>query len=61
MTRKRNLAVHVYVDSKYKDVVLYVKHTGGLTAWIENNLDKVKIDQDLLESIKRVEYAQANK
>jgi hypothetical protein len=53
--RKKNLPLHAYVDPKYADTVLYIRHTCGITKGMEDCLAKTKVDPDLLESIKRLE------
>lgn len=53
--RLKTKAVTMYVDQKYDDTLLWLKHTGGMTAWFEKQLDMVKIDPDLMQSIKKVE------
>jgi len=53
--RLKTKAVTMYVDQKYDDTLLWLKHTGGITAWFEKQLDTVKIDPDLMQSIKKVE------
>lgn len=55
--RKKNLPLHAYVDPKYADTVLYIRNTCGITKWMEDCLEKTKVDPDLLESIKRIEEA----
>lgn len=53
--RLKTKAVTMYVDQKYDDTLLWLKHTGGMTAWFETQLDTVKIDPDMMKSIKKVE------
>lgn len=53
--RLKTKAVTMYVDQKYDDTLLWLKHTGSITAWFEKQLDTVKIDPDLMQSIKKVE------
>lgn len=50
-------AITLYVDPKYNDTVLYLKYTGGITKYFEECLEKVEIDEALMRSIKRVEFA----
>jgi len=59
--RNKSRAITLYVDTQYEDTLLFLKYTGGITQWVESQLEQVKIDPDLLASIKRVEFAKSNK
>ena len=59
--RNKSRAITLYVDPKYEDTLMFLKYTGGITPWVESCLEQVKVDPDLLESIKRVEFAKSNK
>lgn len=60
MTRQRNKtkAVTMYIDAKYADKLLWLKHTGGITRGFERYLDSIEIDPVLMRSIKKVEALQ---
>lgn len=60
-TRAKAKTITLYVNPKYNDTVLYLKYTGGITKFIEECLDKVEIDEALMRSIKRVEFAKGSK
>ena len=59
--RIKTKAVTMFVDPKYEDTLLWLKHTGGMTAWFEKQLDTVKIDPDMMKCIKTVEHMEAMK
>ncbi len=53
-TRRKCKTVTLYVDPKYDGVLLYLKHTIGITAFIEGALDKVVIDPDKFNLIQQL-------
>lgn len=53
--RKKSKAIAVYVDPSYEDKLTYVKYTIGITKFIEQALDKLKVDEDKLAAIKAVQ------
>lgn len=53
--RKKSKAIAVYVDPKYEDKITYVKYTVGITKFVEQALDKLKIDEDKMATIKAAE------
>lgn len=56
MQKKRNKtkAITMYVDPKYEDVIEYLKLTKGVTAFFEECLDTVKVDNDKLRILNEV-------
>lgn len=53
--RKKSKAIAVYVDPKYEDKITYVKYTVGITKFVEQALDKLKIDEEKMATIKAAE------
>lgn len=53
--RKKSKAIAVYVDPKYEDKLTYIKYTVGITKFVEQALDKLKIDEDKMATIKAAE------
>ena len=49
--RSKTRAVTVYLDPKYNDTIAYLKLTQGLTNYIEQCLDAVKIDPEKLKAV----------
>ena len=56
-TKKRikSKSITMYVDPKYADKITYLKYTTGVTAYFENALDKLKIDEEKMATIKAAE------
>lgn len=53
--RNKTLQITVNIEPKYRDKVAYLKHTTGLTAFIENALAGLKVDEAVMRSIKKIE------
>jgi len=53
--RKKSKAIAVYLDPSYEDKLTYVKYTIGITKFIEQALDKLKVDEEKLAAIKAVQ------
>lgn len=53
--RKKSKAIAVYVDPKYEDKLTYIKYTIGITKFVEQALDKLKIDEEKMATIKAAE------
>jgi hypothetical protein len=49
--RNKSRAVTVYLDPKYNDTISYLKLTQGLTNYIEQCLDAVKVDPEKLKAV----------
>lgn len=46
--RIKSKAITMYIDPKYTDKIDYLKLTKGVTAFFEENLDKLKVDEGKL-------------
>lgn len=53
--RRKTKALAVYIDPKYTDKVEYIKKTVGITKFVENALEKVKIDPKKVEALEILE------
>lgn len=53
--RKKSKAIAVYVDPTYEDKLTYVKYTVGITKFVEQALDKIKIDEEKMATIRAAE------
>ena len=53
--RIKSKAIAVYVDPKYEDKITYVKYTVGITKFVEQALDKLKIDEEKMATIRAAE------
>ena len=60
-TRAKAKTITMYVNPKYTDKLTYLKYTGGITKFIEHALDGLEVDEALMRSIKRVEFAKEGK
>ena len=52
--RRKNKTITIYVDQKYEDKLLYLKHTTGITAFFESALDNMKVDEAKLDMVKQI-------
>lgn len=57
MKRKKTLALHVYIDESYQDKVDYIRDTCGITRFVEQSIDRVKIDEKLWMQLKQIKTA----
>lgn len=55
--RSKTRAVTVYLDPKYNDTIAYLKLTQGLTNYIEQCLDAVKVDPEKLKAVQLLHQA----
>lgn len=57
MPRARNKTrqITVNIDPIYNDKIAYLKHTTGLTAFIEKALAGLKVDEAVMRSIRKIE------
>lgn len=55
--RSKTRAVTVYLDPKYNDTIAYLKLTQGLTNYIEQCLDAVKVDPEKLKAVQLLHLA----
>lgn len=55
--RTKARAVTVYIDPKYNDTISYLKLTQGLTNYIEQCLDAVKVDPEKLNAVRLLHQA----
>lgn len=56
MTVKRNKTrpLAVYIDSKYNDKIDYIKHTTGITKFVETCLDNFHMDPQVMRMLQRI-------
>jgi hypothetical protein len=58
--RIKSKAITMYVDPKYTDVIDYLKLTKGVTAFFEECLDKVKVDDGKLRVLQDLREMKKN-
>lgn len=53
--RIKSKSITMYIDPKYSDKILYLKYTSSVTEFFEQALDKLKIDEEKMATIKAAE------
>ena len=53
--RLKTKTITMYVSPKYEDKLNYLKHTTGITAFMEEALDKLVVDEKTLDMIRTLE------
>lgn len=53
--RLKTKSITMYIDPKYTDKVNYLKHTTGLTRFVETALDRLVVDPEKMRIIKMLE------
>ena len=57
VTKKRlkTKSITMYIDPKYTDKVNYLKHTTGLTRFVEDALENLAVDEQKMAMVKQLE------
>ena len=55
MKRLKTKSITMYIDPKYTDKVNYLKHTTGLTHFVEDALEKLVVDDQKMAMMKQLE------
>lgn len=50
--RLKSRSITMYVDDKYNDKLLYLRHTTGVTAFFERCLDELEIPEEKIIQLK---------
>ena len=53
--RLKTKSITMYIDPKYTDKVNYLKHTTGLTRFVENALENLVVDEQKMAMVKQLE------
>lgn len=53
--RLKTKTITMYVSPKYEDKLNYLKHTTGITAFMEEALDKLVVDDKTMDMIRTLE------
>ena len=53
--RLKTKSITMYIDPKYTDKVNYLKHTTGLTRFVETALENMKVDPEKMRVVKMLE------
>jgi len=58
--RIKSKAITMYIDPKYTDKIDYLKLTKGVTAFFEESLDKLKVDEGKLRVLQDLREMKKN-
>lgn len=53
--RLKTKSITMYIDPKYTDKVNYLKHTTGLTRFVETALENLVVDEQKMAMVKQLE------
>ena len=53
--RLKTKSITMYIDPKYTDKVNYLKHTTGLTRFVEDALENLVVDEQKMAMVKQLE------
>lgn len=53
--RLKTKSITMYIDPKYTDKVNFLKHTTGLTHFVEDALEKLVVDDQMMQMVKILE------
>lgn len=53
--RLKTKSITMYIDTKYTDKVNYLKHTTGLTRFVEDALENLVVDEQKMAMVKQLE------
>ena len=53
--RLKTKSITMYIDPKYTDKITYLKHTTGLTKFVEDALERLVVDPEKMRMVKILE------
>ena len=53
--RRKTKTLNLYVNPKYELKLLYLKHTIGITKFVEQCLDKLEVNEEMMEHLQKLQ------